>query len=353
MPDGDDLVLGTVNSFANQTHLARQGSNTTSAFTVANSDGSAIVGSGWGANGNGVEGASDSEAGVRGSSNSGAGVQGRGISGPAVEGLSRDNDGIIGITQTTRFDNPRAGVRGLAYGEGLGVMGESEAGAGVMGLSGLTGVWGAGAIGVRGSSSDATGVYGQSNGQGFNSAGVRGVSVDGNGVIGSSATGWAGFFVGPVFIDGNLVATGAKSAALAHPDGTVRLTYAIESPESWLEDFGRAELVDGSATVPLDPDFAALIDTGGFHVFVTPEGDCAGLYVIGRTPEAFEVRESQRGRSNVSFSYRVVARRRDLEGQRFALLDQPSVPEHGAHDWDDPPQRPLPRPASRQRRMDS
>jgi len=35
---------------------------------------------------------------------------------------------------------------------------------------------------------------------------------------------------------------GPKSAAVPHPDGTLRRLYCVESPESWFEDFGnRAE----------------------------------------------------------------------------------------------------------------
>ena len=46
-------------------------------------------------------------------------------------------------------------------------------------------------------------------------------------------------------------------AAVSHPDGSHRLLYSLESPESWFEDFGEARLVDGKAEVRLDPDFAA------------------------------------------------------------------------------------------------
>jgi hypothetical protein len=136
--------------------------------------------------------------------------------------------------------------------------------------------------------------------------------------------------VGPVFVLGNVVVTGSKSAAVAHPDGTHRLTYAVESPESWLEDFGRAELIDGSATVRLDPEFAALLTADDFHVFVTPEADCAGLYVSSRSREAFEVREQGNGRASVPFSYRIAARRWDVEARRLERFDVPPPPSPGS-----------------------
>ena len=146
-------------------------------------------------------------------------------------------------------------------------------------------------------------------------------------MLGSTATGLAGFFVGPVVVSGNVIVTGAKSAAVPHPDGSHRLTYALECPESWFEDFGRAELVDGHVAVPLDPEFVALVAGEDYHVFLTPEGDCAGLYVDGRSREGFEVRELQDGHSTLAFSYRVAARRGDLEVRRLERVDLPSAPE--------------------------
>jgi hypothetical protein len=45
---------------------------------------------------------------------------------------------------------------------------------------------------------------------------------------------------------------------------------------------------------------------------LTPEGDSRGLYIRKRSASGFEVREQQGGRSSLTFSYRVVARRFDL-----------------------------------------
>ena len=84
---------------------------------------------------------------------------------------------------------------------------------------------------------------------------------------------------------------GAKSAAVPHPDGSHRRLYALESPESWFEDFGEAHLVDGKAQIKLDPDFAKLVKTDKYHVFLTSYADSYGLYVADRTDKGFEVRE--------------------------------------------------------------
>jgi len=59
-------------------------------------------------------------------------------------------------------------------------------------------------------------------------------------------------------------------------------------------------------------------------VFVTPEDDCRGLCVRNKTATSFEVRELQGGTSNVAFSYRVVARRKDIKAhKRFDKITLP------------------------------
>jgi hypothetical protein len=57
-------------------------------------------------------------------------------------------------------------------------------------------------------------------------------------------------------------------------------------------------------------------------VFVTPEGDCRGLYVRRKGGASFEIRELAGGKSSVAFSYRIVGRRKDVRAQRrFAKID--------------------------------
>src|SRR5262249_40099698 len=136
-----------------------------------------------------------------------------------------------------------------------------------------------------------TGVHGLATPPNPNAAsgvGVLGSSPRGIGVVGTTSTGTAGAFFGQVVVFGTFIATGGlKSAAVPHPDGTHRLTYCMESPESWFEDFGRAQLRGGHAEVRLDPDFAAIVRTGDFHVFLTPEGETEGLYVSARSEDGF------------------------------------------------------------------
>jgi hypothetical protein len=95
--------------------------------------------------------------------------------------------------------------------------------------------------------------------------------------------------------------------------------YAMQSSENWFEDFGSAELSNGQATVAIDPKFAQIVNTGvQYHVFLTPHGDSDGLYVANLAPGSFEVRESKGGKSNISFDYRIVAKRNGHETERLA-----------------------------------
>jgi hypothetical protein len=115
---------------------------------------------------------------------------------------------------------------------------------------------------------------------------------------------------------------GTKAAAVPFPDGTQRVLYCMESPDLWFEDFGEAQLARGRAVVKLDADFAKVIKTGDYRVFVTPEGDCGGLYVHRKRSANFEVRELAGGQSSIAFSYRIVGRRKDIkEHRRFAKID--------------------------------
>jgi hypothetical protein len=85
----------------------------------------------------------------------------------------------------------------------------------------------------------------------------------------------------------------------------------------------------GVATVRLDPKFTQTINTKlEYHVFLTPKGDCKGLYVHQETPTSFEVRELGGGNSNVRFDYRITALRKNYEKVRFADHSREFSPDH-------------------------
>jgi hypothetical protein len=120
--------------------------------------------------------------------------------------------------------------------------------------------------------------------------------------------------------DGNLVCTGTKSAVVPVDNGQRQVAlYAVEAPQNWFEDFGGGQLSGGSAIIQLDPTFAQTVNAATeYHVFLTPKGDCEGLYVAHKTPTGFEVKELKRGRSNIAFDYRIVALRKGYEQVRLA-----------------------------------
>ena len=182
------------------------------------------------------------------------------------------------------------------------------------------GVQGTGPFGVHGVARGVAGdtgvvAEGQSNGIGIAAFGAQ-----------------AGFFGGDVDIfggslavshdlsvSGNFSVLGSKSAAVPFPDGSHRQLYCLESPDSWFEDFGFGRLTGGQAQIRLDPDFATTVSTDGYHVFITEYDDNNGLFVTSRTNTGFEVR-AKTSASEAAFSYRVVARRKDIAPARFVKL---------------------------------
>jgi hypothetical protein len=125
-------------------------------------------------------------------------------------------------------------------------------------------------------------------------------------------------------VNGDLSVSGAKSAAVPFPDGSHRQLYCLESPESWFEDFGFGGLTDGRAYIQLDRDFATAANTDDYHVFITEYDDNNGLFATNRTNTGFEVRAKTSARA-ATFSYRVVARRKDIAPARFAKLTLPAT----------------------------
>ncbi len=126
---------------------------------------------------------------------------------------------------------------------------------------------------------------------------------------------------GDANISGNLTVGGTKSSVATLADGRRVVLYAIESPQNWFEDFGSSRLDQGEAWVSFEAMFKETVNTaGGYHVFLTPSGECNGLYVAERRPDGFLVRELGQGTSTVSFDYRIVAPRKGFETVRLEQL---------------------------------
>ncbi len=120
--------------------------------------------------------------------------------------------------------------------------------------------------------------------------------------------------------DGDLFCTGTKSS-IAEVDGASYALYAVESPDVVFEDFGSGQLVDGLASVSIDPLFAATVNLNEYQVFVTPLGDCNGLYVSNKTATGFEVHELGSGTASIEFDYRLVAKRSGYEDVRMEMIE--------------------------------
>ncbi len=133
--------------------------------------------------------------------------------------------------------------------------------------------------------------------------------------------------IGNVGINGLLFSHGSCSSGCIVGGKRVRdvTEYTPKESEPTIEDNGEAQLVDGSAEVPLDPKFANVIDkNASYLVSVTPEGDCRGLYVARRSTRGFSVRELQGGHASVSFEYRIVAKEFGVNEPRLPMTNVPS-----------------------------
>jgi hypothetical protein len=301
--DGD-VVLGSFNPATAETAIFNATANSI-AFRgecVAGTSGFGLVGQG-------------SSSGVFGVITATGSPGGAGVAGVS---LRSNSYGVLGI-------NGQPG--------GTGVFGQSRSGNGVMGVI------------PSGTSDNAIALYGQNYSSyagpspGAGGFGVYGLSANGHGLVGATATaggaavvgatnGVAGAlaaaFYGPVAISGSLTVFGAKSAAVAHPDGTHRRLYCVESPESWFEDFGKGQLDCGCADVTIDPDFSAVANVDDYHVFLTQHGH-NDLAVTEQTPLGFRV-EGKDPTSTTRFSWRIVAKRKDIPAPRFETVTVPAEP---------------------------
>jgi hypothetical protein len=348
---------------------------------------SSAAGSGFpfGTTGVGVAGTSEESTGVYGLSTAGTGVAGATLStddqatgvvgtvysqtpGALSAGVCGRNNSrsFMGVGVYGIHDGSGMGIYGTAVG-GSGVVGSSVSGKGVVGestsgygveaySSGGSALWAgtdstayeaAGVLGVVNSTHPgawSAGVHGHNNGTGVG-AGVGVWASHAGGGIGLYAEadaeyGIAMYALAPsapnsyaIYANGDTVATGSKSAIVPAGDGTYRKLYCMESPECWFEDFGTAQLVGGAASVALDPQFAAVVHNDQYHIFLTPLGDCKGLFVNASSALGFAVRELQGGTSTLAFSYRLVARRKDVSAPRLAqvsmrpqMLQRPGMP---------------------------
>jgi hypothetical protein len=194
-------------------------------------------------------------------------------------------------------------------------------------------------LGVFGQSlsTDGRGVYGYATATSGITSGVYGVSESpaGNGVYGeATATTGPAFGVwgktmstSPgaygVYYTGGLGGTGPMTGTVKTSRGPTVL-YCQESSECWFEEFGEGTLATGRAYIELDPLFLETVtidENNPMKVFVQLHDETCQGVAVKKGPIGFDVIELRGGRSNSTFDFRVVAKRRGFEAKRLEISE--------------------------------
>ncbi len=130
---------------------------------------------------------------------------------------------------------------------------------------------------------------------------------------------------GNLYIDGTyntFVATSEDKSGAEY-----RALTAVQSPEAWYEDFGKATLVNGKVVVTIEPVFARTVDTSvDYHVYVTPLcSEAVLLFVSNKNAQGFTVQGvTLDGKpSQCAFDYRIVAKPVGQENTRLPTVAGP------------------------------
>ena len=228
------------------------------------------------------------------------------------------NDGIYGATTAT---NGKAGVYGLSQattGHGNGAVGVSLNGNGVIGSA--RGSYGAG---VWGLSRNGDGVVAESAAAGEVALRAHADNFRTAIFVGQNPANFAHCVIDPnanLACTGNIRSDSAIQSTHRNSLGQRVLAYAPESATATIEDVGTARMVDGVANVRVDSAFAAMMDGRWYYVFLTPLGDTRGLYVSRKAASGFQVRETEHGRANLEFDYRIVAHPIDASNDRLPTV---------------------------------
>jgi hypothetical protein len=347
-------AVTTVSCSVTGTNWCISGNNTSSGIGVI----------GTSKSGTGLRGTSTSQYGLKATSGSGTAILAQTTSGAsAITAIGSSGNGAYGVNAvggTAIFGSATsttgAGVRGTtSSGHGYGTYGSELDGVGAYGYSGS-------GVGVAGDSESGTGgAFTSGSGYGISvktgdvleaattavyaqNINGNGANVDGSNIGLISRAPGQGYPLVLINHDGNDVFNVDGSGdvyykgTLTHVSATVgggtARSFSSNSTQPLVEDTGTAQLVGGAAVVRLDPAFAASIESNAaYRVFVTPNGDTRGLFVAAKTATSFVVRESQAGRSTVTFDYRIVATTLGASGQHMTILSPaaaralvPSVP---------------------------
>lgn len=144
-------------------------------------------------------------------------------------------------------------------------------------------------------------------------------------VAGTAAGGQSYSYVGLKYNhDNNITATGGTDYKIVG-NGTVstlipdeknrpRVMFCPEAPEVLFVDYGTGKLINGKVHIKIDKILARSLKIDKEHplkVFIQLEGSCNGVYVTNKTDKGFDVNELMDGKSNVDFSWHIVANRAD------------------------------------------
>jgi hypothetical protein len=125
-----------------------------------------------------------------------------------------------------------------------------------------------------------------------------------------------------LYVYGNTVATGTKSAAIQTSQGPQAI-FSVESPEVEIYASGSAVLSSGAAYVAFDPLFTEAVSPEvEIRVTVTPIGGWSALYIESTNPEGFTV-ASAGGEPNIRFHWMACGRRLGYEVRPHITIPDP------------------------------
>lgn len=128
-----------------------------------------------------------------------------------------------------------------------------------------------------------------------------------------------------MFTPYKIIGNGAVSTIVDDVAGNKVTMFCPESPEVLFQDYGMGQLVNGQVVIDIDPTFAKNILVDAAHplkVFIQLEGDCNGVFVANKSANGFTVTELASGTSNTSFSWMIVAtRKNEMIGTKEASYD--------------------------------
>lgn len=240
------------------------------------------------ASGTGMLAVGNNTAGTFLANGSGAAINGSAVGTFSVAKTAASGAGIIGVGNnlTASIPAPASGGGVIGIGTQFGVIGYAST------LVNTNGNNNGAANGANASAGGYFEVQNAGVAQTWTYVGVR----DNGGVLRK--------IIGPGTVNTIVEDLNGKKVALSCP----------ETPENIFQDYGQGQLQNGRTHITIDPIFAKNIVVNEKHplrVFVQLEGDCEGVFISNKSQYGFDVTELKKGKSNVPFSYTIVANRAD------------------------------------------